>query len=90
MITQDHLSAVSAIVERLGSGAAAVTELKQQWPALRFVACSDDDVPPHLPAAAEGSGYALYLIAGSEHCLSLTTDAENAIGLVVAEVAADE
>lgn len=87
MITADQLSAVSAIVDRLGTGDAATAELRGQWPALRFVTCSDDDVPPDLPAAAQGQGYALYLIAGSEHCVSLTTDSDTAIGLVVAEVA---
>jgi sugar/nucleoside kinase (ribokinase family) len=90
MITTEHLSAAAAVVDSLGAGDAAATALRSQWPALRFVACSDDDVPPHLPAAAEGPGYALYLIAGSEHCLSLTTDANVAIGLVVAEVAPED
>lgn len=90
MITVEQLSAASAIVERLGTDDAAAAELRRHMPALRFVACSDDDVPPHLPAAAEGPGYALYLIAGSEHCLSLTTDSDSAIGLVVAAVTPDE
>ncbi len=86
MITADQLSAISGMVEHLGACEAAATELRRHWPNLRFVACSDDDVPPHLSAAAEGPGYALYLIAGSEHCLSLTTDSAAAIGLVLAAV----
>lgn len=89
MITPEHLASAAAIVERLGVGDAAATALRSQWPALRFVACSDDDIPPYLPAAAESSDYAIYLIAGSEHCLSLTTDPDVAIGLVLAELASE-
>ena len=79
-----------ALIARLGHGAAAPAALRQQWPALRFVACSDDDVPPRLKPAASGEGWALYYIAGGEHCLALTSDPQTAIGLVLAECAPDD
>lgn len=47
-------------------------------------------MPPRLKPAAAGEGWALYYIAGGEHCLSLTTDPAAAIGLVLAEVQPDD
>ena len=63
---------------------AAMASLKQTWPDLRFTFCSDDDMPARMPSALQRDSFKLYLVGGSEHCLSLTTDAEQAIGVVVA------
>jgi hypothetical protein len=41
-------------------------------------------MPARMPSALQRESYKLYLVGGSEHCLSLTTDAEQAIGVVVA------
>ena len=43
-------------------------------------------MPARMPSALQREGFKLYLVGGSEHCLSLTTDAEQAIGVVVASV----
>ncbi len=65
---------------------AALDGLKQQWPALRFTLCSDDDMPARMPPALQRPELNLYLVGGGEHCLSLTTDPEQAIGVVLATV----
>ncbi|WP_168735331.1 DUF6129 family protein [Pseudothauera rhizosphaerae] len=90
MIGAEVVDTACAALASHGYGETAVEALRRQWPGLRFVACSDDDVPPRLRAVAEGEGWALYYIAGGDHCLSLTTDPGAAIGLVVAEVQPDD
>ena len=64
----------------------ALASLKQKWPDLRFTFCSDDDMPARLPPTIKRDNFNLYLVGGGEHCLSLTTDAEQAIGVVLASV----
>jgi hypothetical protein len=79
---------------RLTNAAAAMSELsetsmlalKQRWPDLRFTYCNDDDMPARLPPALKREKFNLYLVNGSEHCLSLTDDPLHAIGVVVAAV----
>jgi len=81
-------------LERIASTAASMNvlneesllTLKQTWPELRFTLCNDDDMPARLPAALKRERFNLYLVNGSEHCLSLTDDPLHAIGVVLAEV----
>ena len=89
MIGADIVAAVAELVGTDGPGEAVVARLRARWPQLRFTHCSDDDVPPRLTPAFSGEGYRLYYVAGGDHCLALTRDAEAAIGLVVAEVVED-
>lgn len=67
----------------------SLVTLKQTWPDLRFTLCNDDDMPARLPAALKRERFNLYLVNGSEHCLSLTDDPLHAIGVVLAEVDED-
>ncbi|MDO8926740.1 MAG: DUF6129 family protein [Sideroxyarcus sp.] len=60
--------------------------LKKSWPDLRFTFCNDDDMPARLPPALQGGKFNVYLVGGGEHCLSLTQDMEQAIGVVLAQV----
>jgi hypothetical protein len=46
-------------------------------------------MPARLPAALKRDRFNLYLVNGSEHCLSLTDDPLHAIGVVLAEVDGD-
>ncbi|OIR13755.1 hypothetical protein GALL_48900 [mine drainage metagenome] len=85
---------VPETLNRIASAAAACGELnddallslKQTWPDLRFTLCSNEDMPARLPPALQREGFNLYLINGSEHCLSLTDDPAQAIGVVLAYV----
>ncbi len=63
---------------------AGLTALKQRWPDLRFTLCSDDDMPARLRPAVQRDAFNLYLVGGGEHCLSLTDDPMQAIGVVLA------
>lgn len=86
MITAEILHKTVEIVGRVGHGDGCVGVLRKEWPGLRFVACSEDDIPARLRPALEADGFNLYYVGGGEHCLALSQDAESAIGLVVATV----
>ncbi len=85
MLTEETL-------ERIANAAAALRELNEDaltglkliWPDLRFTLCSDEDMPARMPAALQRAGFNLYMVGGGEHCISLTTDPEQAIGVVLA------
>ncbi|MBI5890898.1 MAG: hypothetical protein HZB47_09500 [Nitrosomonadales bacterium] len=85
---------VPATLEQIASAATslgdlnehALESLKQKWPDLRFTLCNDDDMPARLPPTLKQEKFNLYLVGGGEHCLSLTTDPEQAIGVVLASV----
>ena len=88
---------VPETLEKIASAAAASGEpsedtllvLKNTWPDIRFTICNDDDMPARLPAALRREKFNLYLVSGSEHCLSLTDDPLQAIGVVLACVDED-
>jgi hypothetical protein len=68
---------------------AALEIFKGRWPELRFTLCSDDDMPARMSPILHRERCNLYLVGGGEHCLSLTTDPEQAIGVVLAQVEAE-
>jgi hypothetical protein len=85
MIAADTLEQIANTAAAMGElNEAAMALLKKAWPDMRFTFCNDDDMPARMPSALQRESFKLYLVGGSEHCLSLTTDAEQAIGVVVA------
>ena len=86
MIAADTLSQIAQRAAQGALGEATLNTLKQAWPDLRFTMCSDDDMPARLSPALRREIFNLYLIGGSEHCLSLTDDPLNAIGVVLAQL----
>jgi hypothetical protein len=78
---------LDAIADAVGDRAlddALLADLRERFPSLHLTLCGDDDVPARLPAVLERPGFNLYLVNGSEHCLSLTNDPDVAIGVVLA------
>jgi hypothetical protein len=73
---------------RSNSLQANLSVLRQQYPAIHFTYCMDDDLPNNTPVI-EHKDFNLYLVDGREHCLCLTNDYDVATGIVVAEVIAD-
>lgn len=65
------------------------TRLRSEFDGLRVVVCSDDDVPPNMPAAHESARCHLYYLDAGEHCVRLTREAQAASGLVVGLRAGD-
>lgn len=87
MIVPETLEQIANTAATIGElNEAALTTLKQSWPNLRFTLCCDDDMPARLPPALRRERFNLYLVSGSEHCLSLTDDPLQAIGVVLAGV----
>ena len=85
MIAAETLEQIAAKASAMGElDEAALASLKKDWPDLRLTFCNDDDMPARMPSALQREGFKLYLVGGSEHGLSLTTDAEQAIGVVLA------
>ena len=85
--TLDKIASSAAALGELNEGSLAT--LKQSWPDLRFTLCSDDDMPARMSPALRRERFNLYLVGGGEHCLSLTEDPLQAIGVVLATVEAE-
>lgn len=86
MIAADTLSQIAQRAAQSALGEDTLQTLKKAWPDLRFTLCNDDDMPARMKPALSQKDFNLYLIGGSEHCLSLTDDPEHAIGVVLAQV----
>ena len=85
MIPADTLSAIADAAAALPAlDDAGLARLRAAWPGMHLTLCSDNDVPARVPAMLERPGFNLYLVNGSEHCLTLTNDPEVAIGVVLA------
>ena len=84
MITVPTLAAIADTVGDRALDDALLADLRGRFPGLHLTVCGDDDVPARLPAVLERPGFNMYLVNGSEHCLSLTNDPDVAIGVVLA------
>lgn len=84
MIAPETLTALADAVGGRPLDEAVLADLRGRFPGLRLTLCGDDDVPARLAPALARPGFNLYLVNGSEHCLSLTNDPEVAIGVVLA------
>lgn len=89
MITPETLAQVAAKVGEVGVSEAGRDALRQSWPGIHFTCCSEDDVPARLQPAAEGAGFAIYLVSGAQHCVGFTNHLEAATGLVLAATSED-
>ena len=77
-----EVAAVADQLSRLGDE--LVSRLRGRFPDAHFSICKDDDTPPGIPPVASNPFCNLYYVDGRNHCLTLTTDAEAATGLLVA------
>ncbi|WP_143824583.1 DUF6129 family protein [Neiella marina] len=59
--------------------------LRQRFPAIRFLLCSEDDMADREPFLGfEEFGF--YLMAGGWGCASLTEDIDKSVGVIIATV----
>lgn len=59
-------------------------KLRDSFPGIAIVVCSEDDILPNLPSAVENERCRLFYLDTSQHCASLSCDADAASGIVVA------
>lgn len=85
MISTEQLRAVSNWLADNVANQDREQALRVAFPDMHFTFCLDDDVVSDFPVS-ELSGFNLYLVDSSNHCLALTRDLEQATGLVVAEL----
>jgi hypothetical protein len=85
MISAEQLQAVGNWLADNVASQNREQALRAAFPDMHFTFCLDDDVMSDVPVS-ELSGFNLYLVDSSNHCLSLTRDLEQATGLVVAEL----
>ena len=90
MITAETLAQVTAKAGEIDLSEAGVAALRKLWPEIHFTFCSEDDVPARLVPAAEGEGFAVYLVSGMQHCVGFTNHLEAATGLVLASVSDED
>lgn len=87
MIVHETLDQIANFALALGDlNEDTLTVIKQNWPDLRFTLCSDEDMPARMPPALQRERFNLYMVGSGEHCISLTTDMEQAVGVVLAWV----
>jgi len=86
MITDILLDQLTTVVSRAGLSADSVAALRDAFPDLHFTHCLDDDIGAGIEPIREADGFNLYLVDGSNHCMTFTRSLDNATGLVLAEV----
>jgi len=84
VIAEETIDKIDKLLIDRGLDEDAVSRLRGMWPELHFTYCSDDDVCGPT-AVRESDGFSIYLIDNRNHCLSFTSDASVATGLVLAE-----
>lgn len=89
MPTIEQIQRIAGRVSELTPEESSLAVLRAEFPGIHFTWCMDDDVGVQTPYA-EYEGFNLYLIDGSEHCLKFTKSLEQATGLVIAEIIADD
>ncbi len=89
MITREILDQVAATVRSNSPDEGCIAGLRKQFGTLHFTYCMDDDIPYGLRPVVSEPGFKLYLVDGRGHCMSFTSQAEYATGLVVAECDSD-
>jgi hypothetical protein len=84
MINDDLLDAIDAAVTASGFTLAGMASVKQAFAGIRLTYCLVDDMEAKRPFR-ECDGFSLFLVGASDHCLGLTYDFDQAIGVIIAE-----
>jgi hypothetical protein len=89
IITGERLDQLSLIVQRAGLNEQTIGVLRETFADMHLTYCMDDDIGTAEPVRRE-RGFNLYLVDGRAHCMKLTTNPENATGVVLAKVDPDQ
>ena len=84
MISEERLEAIAAAVATAGFDRDARVAVQQQFVGTPLTYCLLDEMGPKEPFR-EFSGFSLFLVGSSSHCLSLTSTLDDATGVVIAQ-----
>jgi Family of unknown function (DUF6129) len=85
MINEQDLENIVAVLKKGELGDTITRGLKAKWPDIHFTYCLDDDISAAHPVR-EYETFNLYYVSGNGGCISFTSSAERATGLVIAEI----
>lgn len=83
-ISSADVAKVDALLGGPDAERGAVMALRQQLPHLSLTSCDPSDIDAETPFR-DYPRFSVYLVDGSQHCWTLTTDAAKATGLVVVQ-----
>lgn len=89
MIETEIVEQIAQFVAQNSLNETTLTELRQTYPSIHFTYCSDDDIHSGRPIK-EHPEFNIYLVDTRGHCFTLTSDFDNATGVVLAEVTETE
>ena len=83
-ISQDDVGTLDALLGGADVERGALSTLRQRLPHLSLTQCDPSDIDTEAPFR-DYPRFSVYLVDGSQHCWTLTTDAAQATGLVVVQ-----
>ena len=90
MISQETIDEVVRTLREESLDSGLQGRLRSRFEDIHFTLCLEDELTPGPRAVAEEMRFNLYLVDGRGHCTTFTNYLENATGLVIAEVEAEE
>ena len=82
-LSAEELVVIDALLGGPDADAQAPARLRQTFPRLSITRCDPSDLGDETPFR-QYERFDLYLVDGNSHCWRLTTDPEEATGLVIA------
>ncbi|MGL1959294.1 MAG: hypothetical protein OCD00_18535 [Colwellia sp.] len=82
-LTPEIINSMQQLFENVGATEKGLHNAMAHWPQYRFILCSEDDMGER-EAFSTNTKFAIFLIAASLGCASLTHDPSKAVGLIIA------
>lgn len=90
MIAKAFIDKIASELTGKPVGPEVISMLRAKFEGAHFTHCLEDELTGDPTPAYEGGTFNLYLVDGSDHCMHLTTHADSATGILVAEVEEEE
>ncbi|MBW8191497.1 hypothetical protein K0504_10655 [Neiella marina] len=85
LLSMDFLNQLAAQLIELAATPNTVQLLREQFPEIRFLLCSDDDMAEREPFLSFDA-FGFYLMSGGLGCACLTNDMDKAVGVIIATI----
>jgi len=86
---QEIVNRIATFTQNMNLSEETLNTLRGEFPKIHFTYCSDDDIIDAIPLQ-EFENFNIYLVDGNDHCLKFTSNLDDATGVVLAEVYADD